>query len=191
MENTFSTSNHTQGNSVNDTVKNMTFTALMTAVICILGPLSLPIGPVPVSLTNLAIYITMYVLNWKSGSIAYALYMLIGLIGIPVFSGFTGGPAKLIGPTGGYLIGFLPMAMVIGICLQKVWNKPVLSAIVLEAATWIPYLLGTAWLSFSARMDFSAAFAVGVTPFIVIDFIKVCAAVCVGRILRKRLGVLG
>ena len=89
--------------SSNKKIIMMTTSALMTAIICILGPLSLPIGPVPVSLTNLAIYLTMYILDWKAGTIAYCLYMLIGLIGLPVFSGFAGGPGKLFGPTGGYI----------------------------------------------------------------------------------------
>ena len=68
----------------------ITVTALMTAVTCILAPLSIPIGPVPISLTNLAIYISLYLLGWKRGTISYLIYLLIGLVGIPVFSGFTG-----------------------------------------------------------------------------------------------------
>ena len=91
----------------------ITVTALMTAVTCILAPLSIPIGPVPISLTNLAIYISLYLLGWKRGTISYLIYLLIGLVGIPVFSGFTGGPAKLAGPTGGYIIGFIAMAIII------------------------------------------------------------------------------
>ena len=93
----------------------ITVTALMTAVTCILAPLSIPIGPVPISLTNLAIYISLYLLGWKRGTISYLIYLLIGLVGIPVFSGFTGGPAKLAGPTGGYIIGFIVMAVIAGL----------------------------------------------------------------------------
>ena len=62
---------------------------VMTAVICILAPFSLPIGPVPISFTNLAIYIALYVLGMKRGMISYLIYLLIGLVGIPVFSSFT------------------------------------------------------------------------------------------------------
>ena len=81
---------------------------VMTAVTCILAPFSLPIGPVPISLTNLAIYFSLYVLGTKYGCVSYLVYLLIGFIGVPVFSGFTSGPGKLLGPTGGYLIGFMP-----------------------------------------------------------------------------------
>ena len=62
--------------------------ALMTAVTCILGPLSVPIGPVPISLTNLAIYFTVILLGWKKGTVSYVIYLLIGLVGVPVFSRF-------------------------------------------------------------------------------------------------------
>ena len=84
-------------------VVDLTFTALMAALICILGPLSipLPISPVPISLTNLAIYFTVMLIGWKRGTVSYIIYLLIGLCGVPVFSSFTGGPGKLLGPTGG------------------------------------------------------------------------------------------
>lgn len=67
----------------------MAVTALMTAVTCILAPLSIPIGPVPISLTNFAIYLSLYLLDWKKGTVSYILYLLLGLVGLPVFSGFT------------------------------------------------------------------------------------------------------
>ena len=75
----------------------ITMTALMAAVTCILAPLSIPIGPVPISFTNLAIYLSLYLLGWKKGTISYLIYLLLGLVGLPVFSGFTGGPSKLAG----------------------------------------------------------------------------------------------
>jgi biotin transport system substrate-specific component len=165
--------------------------AVMAAVICVLGPLSIPIGPVPVTLTNFAIYITLYVLGTRDGTIAYLLYMLIGLAGLPVFSGFSGGPAKLFGPTGGYLIGFIPMALIAGAVIEKAGRKPVLSVIGMFAATWVPYLLGTAWLSYSAHMTFGAAFAVGVTPFVAEDVCKMAAAAIVGPLLYSALSRAG
>ncbi|WP_130837597.1 biotin transporter BioY [Lachnoclostridium sp. Marseille-P6806] len=172
---------------MNRRTRFITTTALMTAVICILGPLSVPIGPVPISLTNLAIYITMYILGTKRGSIAYLLYLLLGLVGLPVFSGFTGGPGKLFGPTGGYLIGFLPMAFLIGRFLERHGRNVVLSVVVMEAATWLPYLLGTAWLSYSVHMSFAAALAAGVLPFLLVDLIKIVLSALLGPVLKRRL----
>ena len=87
-------------------VKTLTTTALLAAVLCILGPLSIPIGPVPISLTSLALYFMVFLVGPKMSAAACAIYILIGFAGLPVFSGFTGGPQKLAGPTGGYIIGF-------------------------------------------------------------------------------------
>ena len=89
----------------------MVVTALMAAVTCILAPLSVPIGPVPISLTNFAIYLSLYLLDWKKGTLSYLIYLLLGLVGLPVFSGFTGGLAKLAGPTGGYIMVLLPVRL--------------------------------------------------------------------------------
>ena len=101
-------------NNTQELQKNKTYaltaTALMTAVTCILAPLSVPIGPVPISLTNFVIFLSLYLLNWKKGTLSLLIYLLLGLAGLPVFSGFAGGIAKLAGPTGGYIIGFIPMA---------------------------------------------------------------------------------
>ena len=87
----------------NESVKTMTMCAIMAALMCILGPMSIPIGAVPISFTNLVIYLTVYLLGAKKGCISYLIYMLLGVVGLPVFSGYTGGIAKLAGPTGGYL----------------------------------------------------------------------------------------
>lgn len=176
-----------KGERQNLHIRKMTTTALMTAVICILGPLSIPIGPVPISLGNFALLLTMYVLEWKSGVVAYFLYLLIGLIGLPVFSGFGSGPAKLLGPTGGYILGFLPMILITGLFLRKHWQKRILSILIMEIATWVLYVFGTAWLTYSMHLTFAQALATGVIPFIAIDLVKIVIVSLIGPILRKRL----
>ena len=83
--------------------KFITLTGLMTAAICIVGPFSLPlpVSPVPVTLTNFTIYIAVYVLGLKSGTVSCLIYLCLGAAGLPVFSSFSGGIGKLAGPTGG------------------------------------------------------------------------------------------
>ena len=168
-------------------IRNLTAVALMAAVICILGPLSLPIGPVPISFTNLAIYITMYVLDMKKGTVSYLIYLLIGLVGVPVFSGFTSGPAKLLGPTGGYLIGFIPMCIITGLFVDRFYKKRIVCIVGMVLATAVTYAIGTAWLAFSAKMTFSAALAAGVLPFIAEDMLKIIAAALTGPVIKSRL----
>ncbi|MDD6255247.1 MAG: biotin transporter BioY [Eubacteriales bacterium] len=170
-------------------VVNLTLTALMAALICILGPLSipLPVSPVPISLTNLAIYFTVIIIGWKRGTVSYIIYLLIGLCGLPVFSSFTGGPGKLLGPTGGYLIGFIFMTMIAGLFVEKFDGNYFMYFTGMIIGTLVTYAFGTAWLSFEAGMSFKAALFAGVIPFIIGDAAKMIIAVFAGNAVRKRL----
>lgn len=171
----------------NNKTRFLTTTALMTAVLCILGPLTIPIGPVPISLANFAICIIAYILDTKRTVISVCLYILLGLVGLPVFSGFGSGVGKLFGPTGGYIIGYIPMAIIVALFVGKFYKKHIACIVVMEASTWLLYLIGTVWLAYSMGMTFSAALAAGVIPFIIEDFIKMVVAAFLGPVLRKRL----
>ena len=105
--------------------KQMVLIALMTAVTCVLGPLSIPLpfSPVPISLTNFAIFLAIFVLGMKSGTISFIIYLLLGAVGVPVFSSFRGGFQVLAGPTGGYLIGFIFLALIMGFALDHFEGK--------------------------------------------------------------------
>ena len=152
--------NQTQSSTISRSkTYEITITALMTAVTCILAPMSIPIGPVPISFTNLAIYLSLYLLGWKKGTISYLIYLLIGLVGLPVFSGFTGGPAKLAGPTGGYIIGFIVMAVIAGLFIDNC-RKPWIQLIGMVVGTIVCYLFGTVWFCIVAGYTFQAALAV-------------------------------
>ena len=118
------------------------FMALMAAVMCIAGPLAVPIGPVPITLTNLVIYIAVGVLGTAQGTISYCLYLLLGMVGLPVFSGYAGGLGKLAGPTGGYLIGFIAMALIGGIVMEVSHRKLIPTLIGWFIGTAVDYLLG-------------------------------------------------
>ena len=174
---------------MNNKTRDMVMTAIMAAVMCVLGPLSIPIGPVPISLTNFAIYIALYVLGTKRGTMAVLIYLLIGLAGVPVFSGFTSGPAKLAGPTGGYLLGFLPMAFLAGLFIDRFHENYAISVVGMFLATLIPYGVGSLWLAHSAGMSFGQAIAAGVTPFIAEDLVKMVLAAVIGPVLKKRLTI--
>ncbi len=168
-------------------VRKMAVTAVMAAVICVLGPLSIPIGPVPVSLTNLAIYIAVYVLGAFQGTLSLLIYLLIGLAGLPVFSGFAGGPEKLFGPTGGYLIGFIPLAVISGLLVERYAEKRLISFFALVLGTAVCYAFGTLWLSYQSGLDLRAALFAGVIPFIPVDLVKVVLVTGFGPRVRKRL----
>ena len=119
-------------------LRSMLSVAVMTAVICVLAPLSLPVGPVPVSLATLALYFAIYILGWKKALLATALYLLLGLVGAPVFSAYTGGAACFAGATGGYLVGYLPLVLVGGLAVSR-WQEKLLPSL-------LGLVLGTAVL---------------------------------------------
>ena len=168
-------------------IRFLTGTALMTAALCVLGPMSLPIGPVPITLTNLTIYFFLYILGTKQSAAAYLVYLLVGMAGLPVFSGYSGGLQKLAGPTGGYLIGFIPMILMAGPVVERMWQNRVVCIAAMELSVWVAYLFGTVWLAVSLQRTFGEALAMGVIPFILVDFLKIAAAAVVGPELKYRL----
>lgn len=173
--------------------KAIALIGLMAAVTCVLGPLSIPIpvSPVPISLTNLALYFTVYVIGMKRGTLSYIIYLLIGFVGVPVFSGFTAGPGKLLGPTGGYLIGFIPLALICGFFVDRWPEKRWLHFIGMVAGTLVCYLFGSAWLAYQGGYSFAYACAIGMIPYLPGDLAKIIIALILGPQLRKRLHTSG
>ena len=168
----------------NKRTQSITFIALMSAILCIVGPFVIPIGMVPMSLTNMVIYLTIILLDKKRATISVAIYLLIGFVGLPVFAGFAGGAGKLLGPTGGYLIGYLVLSLVAGTILEKIEKVKILA---LSIGTIGLYLIGTMWLMFQSKLSFMSALTVGVLPFVVFDVIKIVVAVVLGNSIRKRM----
>lgn len=170
------------------TTYQMALIGLMTAVTCILGPLSIQLpGGVPISLTNLVIYLTVFILGWKKGTISYCIYMLLGIIGLPVFSGFAGGLGKVAGPTGGYILGFIFLAMISGYFVEKFPGKSYMYVIGMVLGTIVAYILGTAWFMAQTHMTLGAALAACVFPFLIGDAIKIAIATLIGPSIRKQI----
>lgn len=168
----------------------LAMTAVMTAVICILAPFSIPIGPVPVSLANLAIFLSVYLLGWKAGTVSLLLYLLLGIAGLPVFSGFSAGPGVLIGPTAGYIAGYIPMAVIAGIVIERYESRP-LQFCGMLLGTAVCYALGTAWFCILMKTGVIAALSLCVFPFIPGDIVKMFIAMLLGGTLNKRMKKAG
>lgn len=173
------------------TTRQLTVTALMAAVMCVLGPMSVPIGAIPISLTNLVICFAVWLLGMKYACLSVLVYLLLGAAGLPVFSGYSGGLAKLVGPTGGYLIGFLLMAAIGGWALEKTQARPVWTGLGLILGVAVSYLFGTAWFICQMQCSLGYALTICVWPFIPFDLAKVLISCGLGRILRTRLQKAG
>ncbi len=171
------------------TSKEMAVTAVMTALICILGPwaIQIPISPVPITLCTMGIYFALYVLGMKLGILSVVLYVLLGSAGVPVFTNFSGGIGKLLGPTGGYILGYLFLAVICGFFLSKFPEKLPLHVAGFVLGTLVLYLFGTLWLQYQLKLTFPAALMAGVIPYIPGDVAKLVIAIAVGLPLKKRL----
>ena len=162
--------------------KQMVLIALMTAVTCVLGPLSIPLpfSPVPISLTNFAIFLAIFILGMKSGTISFIIYLLLGAVGVPVFSSFRGGFQVLAGPTGGYLIGFIFLALIMGFALDHFDRKLVPTIIGMIIGMVVCYAFGTVWLAKLLSLSFKEGLMMGVIPYLPGDAAKIIIAAIVG-----------
>lgn len=164
----------------------MAVVALMTAVLCVLAPFSIPIGPIPISMATFGLYLSAIILGRKRAVLVCLMYLLMGFIGLPVYSGFSGGPAKLLGPTGGYLIAYVFLTVIAGTIVDKFPKNRWLCLLGLVIGTLVCYILGTAWLAYQMRLTFIEALMIGVVPFLIGDVIKIVAAVWIGLMIRKQ-----
>lgn len=160
---------------MNVKVRDMTLTALFAAIICVAAPWSVNIGPVPISLATFAVYLAGAVLGWKRGTAAVVIYLLIGAVGLPVFSNFSGGVQKLLGVTGGYLVGYIFGATLTGLFadrFEKLWAY----AAGMVLGTVILYAFGTAWFCVTTGNPLGYALGVCVVPFLTGDAAKIIVA---------------
>ncbi len=161
-------------------------TALFAALLCVAAPFSLQIGPVPISLATLAVYFTAMSAKLSIALPATAVYILLGAVGVPVFSGFEGGFQKLVGVTGGYIIGYIPCVLVIGLLL-KFCDKKIMLPISCIVGTAVLYAFGTAWFLALTGKGVLYALGVCVVPFLLGDAVKIAAACGLTLVIKPRL----
>lgn len=165
----------------------LTACALMAALLCVLGPMTVPIGPIPITMANFILYLTVYLLGMKGALITTVVYLLLGAVGMPVFSNFQGGLAKLVGPTGGFLIGDLFVCLVGGYIIDRFRKNDFICFTGLVLATAVLYTFGAVWFVFLMKTTIAQALSVCVVPFIPLDLGKIVAAVVFGKLLRAAL----
>ena len=161
-------------------------TAVFTALIVVSSYFSFPLpSGVPVTLQTLAVALTGYCLGVKRAVPAVLAYILLGLVGAPVFSGFQSGPAVLMGKTGGFIIGFL--FLVFACALAGEWKNRALKIVVGEAGLLLCHLLGVLWFTFLTKTGFFAGAAAVSLPFLLKDALCVAGAMLLSLKLRRAL----
>lgn len=165
----------------------LVFASLMAALIAVGAFLAIPVGPVPIVLQNLFVLLAGLLLGSRWGAAAVAIYLLAGACGLPVFAGGSGGLGHLVGPRGGYLMGFLVAAWGVGFVSERARGNLVWEVAAMTTGSLIIYALGVSWLMVMLGLGFHKALAVGMYPFLIGDIIKIAAAVPIARSVRPLL----
>lgn len=170
------------------TTTGLALTALFTAltVICTWVTVPLPFTPIPVNLALFAVYAAGGLLGPRYGVYSQLLYMLLGAVGLPVFAGFSGGLARIAGPTGGYIVGYVFAALLVGLLLARKDNL-LMTILACVCGMIACYAFGTAWYVLQSGCTLWAALIACVFPFLIGDAVKIVAAVILIRRLRPML----
>lgn len=164
----------------------LVYTALLAALTAVLAQIAIPLpSMVPISLGTLGGYLAAGLLTWQSAAMSQLVYVLVGAVGIPVFAGFTGGFGIIMGPTGGYLIGYIVSALVAGLIISKTNEKFYWYIIAMLAGTFFCYLFGTIWyMVVMSQTNIAAALMSCVVPFLPGDAVKIILASLLALKLR-------
>ena len=165
---------------------NLTMTALFAVIICVCSMLSIP-AAIPFTLQTFAVFLALFVLGGKYGTLSIAVYILLGVTGLPVFHSFTGGIGILMGNTGGFILGFILCGITYLLMSKPIGKKPVFKLIAAFIGHALCYTVGTLWFVITSAQstDFSAVLLSCVVPFIIPDAVKILLAYFISQRLSK------
>ncbi|MGN0169949.1 MAG: biotin transporter BioY [Lachnospiraceae bacterium] len=172
--------------------KDITMMGLCVAILCICSWLTIP-ATVPFTLQTFAVFFILLVIGGKRGTITILTYILLGLVGAPVFSGFKGGVSVLFGTTGGYILGFLFTGLLFWVFERLLGRKLWMKILALLLGLAVCYTFGTIWFVWMygrnvEQISMMAALGMCVFPFLIPDAAKLVLAVAVSGRVRKLMG---
>ena len=165
-------------------LKMTVYASLFVALIAVGAFIAIPIGPVPIVLQNLFVLLAGLLLGPVWGLACVAVYLIIGLAGLPVFAGGTSGLGKLFGPTGGYLLGYLPCVFITASVSKGLGKKTAFDILAMVLGSLIVYAAGVPWLKAVTGMSLEKAVMAGMVPFLIGDALKIVAAAFLAKSLR-------
>lgn len=177
-------------------VRNVVLCGLFAAFTAVFSQIILPIGPVPISCSLIAVCLSGLFLPVKTAAVSQLVYLLLGIIGVPVFAGFQSGAGRLAGPTGGYLLVYPVIALILSLFMTFYDKKLTEKALAVRAAyiggallvsLLVCYAAGTAWFTVFSGLGFVKALALTVVPFIAGDIAKIVLCTVVTLMSRDRL----
>ena len=158
--------------------------SLMAALTAVGAYIHVPIGPVPIVLSTLFVLLSGLLLGSHWGIVSMGVYLLVGVIGMPVFYGGKGGFAHFLGPTGGYLLGYLLAAWITGMISERSRGLLILDIFAVLIGSLVIYGVGVPWLKIVTKMSWTKTLMVGIVPFLIGDAIKGSVAVILARSVR-------
>jgi biotin transport system substrate-specific component len=167
------------------------YASLFAALTAVGAFLAVPIGPVPIVLQNMFVYLAGLLMGSRWGLASVGVYLLAGACGLPVFAGGLGGIGRIVGPTGGYLIGYLPAVYIIGKISIRTHQRAVSDVLAMICGTVVLYACGVTWLKIVTGMTAAKALMAGLIPFLIGDALKIVAAAAIARALRPVVRVAG
>ncbi|MGN1203211.1 MAG: biotin transporter BioY [Eubacterium sp.] len=163
---------------------DIVYIGLFAALIAVCAWIAIPLT-VSITLQTFAICLTAGLLGWKRGTVTVIVYILLGMIGLPVFTGFKSGIVAVTGPTGGYIVGFIFTALIVGLAADKLGKKIWQNIVFMVIGILVCYLFGTIWFTIAYKVTFVSALSTCVFPFLLPDAVKiVLAAVLVNRLKK-------
>jgi biotin transport system substrate-specific component len=172
-------------------LRMMVYASLFAALTAVGAFLAIPIGPVPIVLQNMFVYLAGLLMGSRWGLASVGVYLLAGACGLPVFAGGLGGIGRIVGPTGGYLIGYLPTVYIIGKISARTHHRAVYDVLAMICGTLALYACGVTWLKIITGMTPAKAIAAGLIPFLIGDALKIAGAAVIAKALRPVIGVPG
>ena len=169
---------------------DMTYIAIFTVLMAVCAWISIPVTTIVFTLQTFAVFAALLTLGGRRGTYAVLAYLLLGLVGLPVFSNFQGGAGVLLGATGGYILGFLGSALVYWLITARVRDTLPVRIAACGIGLVVCYAFGTAWflaVYTGGETSLGAALAMCVFPFILPDLVKIGLAVTLAQRVRKLL----
>ena len=171
----------------NEKLRWLLLSAIFAALTAVLSQLTIPLPLIPITGQTLAVGLTATILGSRYGAVAMFIYMLLGAIGLPVFSEAKGGLQVILGPSGGYIYGFLITAYITGLILEKTRFTLINAMIANLVGMFVTLFFGVIHLKAVLDLSWPEAMAAGVTPFLLVGVIKAVLASVIGIKVRERL----
>ena len=162
------------------------------AFVALTSQVSIPLQPVPITLQTLAVLLVGAAYGWQRGAVTLLAYYLAGAAGLPLFANHNFGIATAVGPTGGYQVGFIFAAALVGYLAEQGWDRtPWLMALAMVLGNLVIYAFGVLWLAYYLHLPITLAIKFGLSPFLLGDAIKLGIAVILLPVAHLALSRLG